>query len=86
MISIIIPYKNSATFFNECLQSIISQSYQNFELILINDHSIDQSKNIAKKFQLNDQRIILIENQGNGIVDALITGTPNNGYSCPTEP
>ena len=75
MISIIIPYKNSATFFNECLQSIISQSYQNFELILINDHSIDQSKNIAKKFQLNDQRIILIENQGNGIVDALITGS-----------
>tara|TARA_B100001287_G_scaffold36356_2_gene25789 strand:+ start:1088 stop:2062 length:975 start_codon:yes stop_codon:yes gene_type:complete len=75
MISIIIPFKNSAPFFDECLESIISQSYKNFELILVNDHSTDKSKIIAKKFQLNDHRIILVENKGNGIIDALITGS-----------
>ena len=75
MISIILPYKNTAPFFDECLQSIVSQSYKNFELILVNDNSTDQSKSIAEKFQINDDRLILIENKGSGIIDALITGS-----------
>ena len=57
MISIIIPYKNAMPFFEDCLNSIIDQTYSNFELILVNDHSNDNSENIAKKYQLTDKRI-----------------------------
>lgn len=60
-------------FFNECIDSIISQSYTNFELILINDSSKDGSKKIAEKYQFTDKRIKLLDNKGNGIIDALNT-------------
>ena len=74
MISIIIPYKNAMPFFEDCLNSIIDQTYSNFELILVNDHSNDNSENIAKKYQLTDKRIKSIKSNGNGIIAALISG------------
>ena len=43
MVSIIIPYKNAELFLEEALDSIINQSYKNWELILVNDNSIDRS-------------------------------------------
>ena len=75
MISIIIPYKNAMPFFEDCLKSIIDQTYSNFELILVNDHSNDNSENIAEKYQLTDKRIKSINSNGDGIIAALISGT-----------
>ena len=46
MISIIMPFKNEELFIEETLQSIISQSEENFELIAIDDHSTDNSFHI----------------------------------------
>ena len=46
----------------------------NFKLILVNDHSDDDSEKLAQEYQLIDNRIKTIRNQGNGIIDALNTG------------
>ena len=74
MVSIIIPYKNPNPFFKECLNSIINQTYKNLQIILVNDHSTDDSEKTAIKYQKLDSRIKTIKNKGNGIIDALNTG------------
>ena len=75
MISIIVPYKNPMPFFEECIDSILNQSYTNFQLLLVNDHSCEASKLIASKYENKDSRVNCLESEGNGIIDALIRGT-----------
>lgn len=55
LISVICPYFNRESYLSECITSIISQTYEFWELLLINDGSTDQSETIAKQF--NDRRI-----------------------------
>ena len=78
MVSIIIPYKNAELFINESIDSIINQSYKNWELILVNDNSDDNSSLIAQKYSNNDIRIKHFESDGNGIIDALRKGYKNS--------
>ena len=68
------PFKNVENFLGKTLKSIKNQSYSNFELIAVNDHSIDNSVEIFKSFSKLDERFILLENKGRGIIPALITG------------
>ncbi|MFP2994878.1 glycosyltransferase family 2 protein [Spongiivirga sp. MCCC 1A20706] len=70
-VSILTPFKNTEDFISECIQSVIDQTYQEWELLLINDHSIDNSKEICKQFALNDTRIRVIDSPGDGIIQAL---------------
>lgn len=71
LISIVVPFKNTSTFIAECLQSIINQTYSNWELCIVDDHSTDNSYNIVEAFAQNDNRIHLYKNDGVGIIDAL---------------
>ena len=73
LVSILIPFKNTVDFLDECLQSICNQTYKNFEVIAVNDHSTDESKLVALTFQKNDARIQVLDNAGNGIIPALQT-------------
>lgn len=68
LISIIVPVYNSEKYLSVCLESILSQSYENFELILINDGSTDNSLDICKSFEKKDERIRVcsIKNSGAG--------------------
>lgn len=50
IISIIIPIYNAEVFLNECIESVLSQSFKNYELILVNDGSTDNSLNICKYY------------------------------------
>lgn len=50
-VSIVIPVYNSEEYLEECLESVITQSYKNIEIILINDGSTDNSLNICYKFK-----------------------------------
>ena len=52
----------------------INQSYKNWELILVNDNSIDRSSQIVQKYSNNDFRIKHFNSDGNGIIDALSKG------------
>ena len=71
LVSILIPFKNTASFLDECMNSILNQTYKNWELIIVDDHSSDSSYNIVNNFVENDKRIKLFKNPGNGIIDAL---------------
>ena len=49
-ISVIVPVYNAEKYLEQCLESIKNQSYQNFEVILVNDDSTDNSESICKNF------------------------------------
>ena len=74
LISIIMPVKNAALFLDECIDSIISQSYSNWELLAVNDNSNDDTLQILKRFSALDSRITVLNNPSNGIIEALKTG------------
>lgn len=65
-ISIIIPIYNREKYVAQCIQSAVDQSYQNIEILLVNDGSTDGSKAICEEFAQKDKRIQVIhqENQG----------------------
>ena len=65
-IDIIIPNFNKAKYLNQCLNSIISQTYKNWKIFLIDDNSKDNSKNILKQFagNKNNEIFYLDENKG----------------------
>ena len=60
LISIIIPIYNAQRHLHRCLQSIISQTFQNFEVILVNDGSTDDSYQVCQEFANKDKRITVI--------------------------
>ncbi len=73
LVSILIPFKNTALFLPECLDSVISQTYQNWEIIVVDDHSEDNSLELLISYAKIDERIKVIKNTGQGIIPALRT-------------
>lgn len=69
-ISVVAPVYNAEKYLEECLNHIVNQSFQDLEIICINDGSTDNSLEILKEFSKNDDRIKIIdqENQGLGAV------------------
>ena len=73
-VSVIVPVYNSEKYLRDCLNSIVSQSLKEIEIICVNDGSKDNSLSILKSFAESDKRIIVI-NQGNaGASSARNTG------------
>ena len=68
-ISIIVPVYNAEKFISKCITSILEQTYKNFELILINDGSTDNSGEICNEFKSLDKRIITIHKENSGVSD-----------------
>lgn len=66
-ISIIVPVYNVAKYLKSCIQSILNQTYEDLEIILINDGSTDESYSICESFAENDSRIILINQHNQGL-------------------
>jgi len=71
LISIIMPAKNAAAYVGECIDSVMSQSYSNWELIAINDHSDDETPDILASYSEKDQRVRWHQANGQGIIAAL---------------
>lgn len=65
------PVKNAALYLKECIDSIQSQHFAEWELIAVNDHSDDNSGDILDHYARQDQRIKKINNTGKGIIAAL---------------
>ncbi|MEW2921977.1 glycosyltransferase family 2 protein [Muricauda sp. ANG21] len=72
-VSICIPFKNTAHFLPECLDSILNQTYRNWEILAINDHSNDASCEVLRTYADKDDRIKVFNNEGKGIIPALRT-------------
>lgn len=65
-IAIVVPVYNVEEYLVECIESVLSQPYDNFELILINDGSTDASSEICKKYT-SDERVLYIEQENKGL-------------------
>lgn len=74
-VSIVLPVYNGASYLSCAIQSILKQTHENFELIVLNDGSKDDSESIIQSFQAKDKRIIYIENEINlGLIATLNKG------------
>ena len=69
-ISIIIPVYNAGNKLKKCLHSILKQTYQDYEVILVNDGSTDRSGQICDRFSRQDSRFIVIHQDNQGSVAA----------------
>lgn len=71
LVSIIMPVKNAARYLEECLDSILNQTYEHWELIAIDDHSTDEGPDILTQYARKDSRISWQSHSGSGIIPAL---------------
>lgn len=79
LVSIIVPVYNAEKFIRETIQTVLNQTYKNWELLLVNDCSADSSKNIIEEYEKKDKRIHLIElEQNSGAAIARNTGIENS--------
>ena len=74
IISIIVPVYNVEEYLQRCIDSILNQSFKNFELILVNDGSTDNSLKICKEYLLNDPRVKIINKENGGLSSARNAG------------
>lgn len=70
LVSIVIPIYNAEDYLRQCIFSVLNQTYQNIEVILVNDGSTDTSGNICREFALCDNRIRYIEQSNQGVTKA----------------
>lgn len=71
LVSILIPFKNTEAFLPDCLDSIIKQTYNNWELLIVDDFSSDNSYSLVRSYVLKDNRIKILRNEAPGIISAL---------------
>lgn len=74
MVSIIVPCYNQAQFLSSALESVIAQTYQNWECIVVNDGSTDDTESIASLWHKKDSRIKYISKINGGLSSARNTG------------
>ena len=83
-ISVIVPVYNVEKYLDECLDSILAQSFKNFEVICVNDGSTDSSSDILNNYAKKDTRIKIITQSNQGLGGARNAGLnkANGNYIC----
>lgn len=79
-VSIVLPTYNGEKYIKESIESIINQTYTNWELIIVNDCSCDNTLNIINEYSKNDERIKIINNEYNQKLPKSL----NNGFARAT--
>lgn len=74
LISIIVPIYNTEKYLHQCLDSILNQTYTNFEVLLVNDGSTDSSRMICQEYVERDSRFRYIEKANGVLTDARNVG------------
>ena len=69
-ISIIVPIYNCADYIEKCVESILKQTYNNIEILLVDDGSTDNSLSVCKKMQKKDNRIKVLHKENGGVSSA----------------
>ena len=73
-VSVIIPVYNTEQFLEDCLNSVLAQTFTDFEIIAVDDGSTDNSAAIVKQFAAKDNRIVIIHQENKGLSEARNTG------------
>ena len=74
LISVVVPCYNQAQYLDECLQSVLNQTYQDWECIIVNDGSPDHTEEIAKKWVEKDARFRYLFKENGGLSSARNAG------------
>lgn len=74
LVSIIMAVKDTEPYLNDCIDSIIDQTYQNWELIAVNDHSTDRTPEILDDYAMKDSRVKVYHSKGQKLIPALQEG------------
>ena len=74
MISVVIPVYNVEKYITDCLESIVSQTFSEWEVVMVNDGSSDRSLEICKRFCERDGRFRVLEQENRGVSAARNTG------------
>ena len=77
LISIIIPVYNTSAYLEKCVNSFLKQTYQNIEVLLIDDGSTDDSPSLCDKLMHIDSRVRVIHKKNGGLSDARNIGIEN---------
>ena len=77
LFSIIVPVYNVENFLVECIDSVVGQNYNGYELILINDGSTDQSGRICDTYKIKHSQVKVIHKKNEGLAEARNTGIKN---------
>ena len=56
LVSVIVPFKNTADYLEDCLESILKQTLTNWELLIVDDGSTDESQKLVQKYANKDRR------------------------------
>lgn len=73
-VSVIVPCYNQSQYLDECLQSVLDQTHQNWECIIVNDGSTDNTEEVAKKWVAKDSRFSYIYKENGGLSSARNAG------------
>ena len=65
-ISVIVPIYNVERYLEKCLNSLMNQSFDDYEVIIVNDGSIDRSKEIAEKYEAKYSNLVLLNQENKG--------------------
>lgn len=74
LISVVIPVYNRETTLRKCVDSILAQTYENIEVILVNDGSTDRSEDICRSYEQADSRVSVISKANGGLSSARNAG------------
>lgn len=70
LVSIIVPVFNVEKYLRQCLDSILGQTFNQFEVIIVNDGSTDNSGAICQEYEARDNRIVYLEKENGGVSEA----------------
>lgn len=73
-LSVIVPVYNTGRYVRDCIDSILGQSYRNFELIIVDDGSTDSSLQICREYESSDGRVKVIHKENGGVASARNAG------------
>ena len=74
LVTIIVPVYNTSKYLNKCLDTLLAQTYENIEIILVDDGSTDNSLEICKSYEEKDKRIVVISKANGGSSSARNVG------------
>ena len=78
LVSVIIPVYNTEKYIEECIESILHQSYEQLEILLVDDGSTDNSAGHCFKYAEKDKRIHVLQKENGGLISAWVHGVKNS--------